>query len=50
LKLGFTDDDTSYSIELGLPPPDRTTMFGGDPEIKREVLWAATNNTFTFDR
>jgi predicted ATPase len=39
LKLGFTDDDTSYSIELGLPPPDSTSMFGGDPEIKREVLW-----------
>lgn len=38
LKLGFTEDDTSYAIELGLPIPGET-MFGGDPEIKREVLW-----------
>jgi predicted ATPase len=38
LKLGFTEDDTSYSIELGMPIPGQT-MFGGDPEIKREVLW-----------
>lgn len=40
LKLGFTEDDTSYSIELGLPVPGHT-MFGGDPEIKREVLWTS---------
>ena len=39
LKLGFTDDAVSYSIELGLPQPDVTSMFGGDPVIKREVLW-----------
>lgn len=39
LKFGFTDDDTSYAIELGLPAPDSTSMFNGDPEIKREVLW-----------
>lgn len=38
LKLGFTDEDTSYSIELGLPIPGQT-LFYGDPEIKREVLW-----------
>jgi len=38
LKLGFTADETSYSIELGLPIPG-LTMFGGDPEIKREMLW-----------
>jgi predicted ATPase len=39
LKLGFRDDEVCYSIELGLPLPDSTSMFGGDPEIKREVLW-----------
>lgn len=39
LKLGFTDDDVSYAIELGLPAPDGTTLFGNDPAIKREVLW-----------
>lgn len=44
LKLGFTEDDTSYSIELGLPVPG-LTMFGGDPVIKREVLWTGDKPT-----
>lgn len=39
LKLGFADDEQAYSIELGLPPQDSTSLFGADPEIKREVLW-----------
>lgn len=39
LKLGFTDDAMSYAIELGLPPQDSTSLFGDDPEIKREVCW-----------
>src|SRR5262249_15390832 len=45
LKLGFRDDEISYSIELGLPLPDSTSMFGGDPEIKREVLWIGEKPT-----
>ena len=38
LKLGFTSDDFSYSIDLGLPIP-ADTAFGRDPMIKRECLW-----------
>lgn len=39
LKLGFLESDLSYAIDLGLPMPDNTSMFGGDPVIKRELLW-----------
>lgn len=39
LKLGILDEDVSYAIDLGLPLPDVTSMFGGDPAIKRESLW-----------
>ncbi|MYB36803.1 MAG: AAA family ATPase [Gammaproteobacteria bacterium] len=39
LRLGFGGDDFSYSIEYGLPVPVPRTMFGKDPEIKREVIW-----------
>lgn len=39
MKLGFADDEASYAIELGLPAPDGRSLFGGDPEIKRELLW-----------
>lgn len=45
LKLGFTEDDLSYSIELGLPVRDGTSLFNGDPEIKREVLWTGAKPT-----
>ena len=38
LKLGFTSDDFSYTIDLGLPAPAQTA-FGRDPIIKRECLW-----------
>jgi len=38
LRLGYTSDDFSYTIELGLPMPSRTA-FGRDPVIKRECLW-----------
>ncbi|MEO0881103.1 MAG: AAA family ATPase [Pseudomonadota bacterium] len=38
LQLGFQDDDLSYSIELGLPTNGRS-LFSGDPEIKRELIW-----------
>jgi predicted ATPase len=39
LKLGILSDDFGYSIDLGLPQPSTTSMFGSDPEIKRECLW-----------
>lgn len=39
LKLGFASEDYGYAIDLGLPIP-RRTMFGRDPEIKSESLWA----------
>jgi predicted ATPase len=39
LKLGFASEDFGYAIDLGLPIPSRT-MFGQDPEIKAEIVWA----------
>ncbi|MEQ8433113.1 MAG: AAA family ATPase [Oceanicaulis sp.] len=45
LKLGFEAEDVSYAIDLGLPLPDRTSMFGGDPVIKRELLWRGRKPT-----
>lgn len=39
LQLGFSTDELSYSICLGLPPPSRSA-FTLDPEIKRECIWA----------
>ena len=39
LKLGFAGEDYGYSIELGLPAPSMS-VFGRDPEIKVEALWA----------
>ncbi|TWU54305.1 high-affinity zinc transporter ATPase [Rubripirellula tenax] len=38
LRLGFTADPLSYCFDLGLPQPSES-MFGGDPEMKRECLW-----------
>lgn len=41
LRLGFSAEDFSYAISLGLPPPPSApTAFGLDPEIKRECIWA----------
>lgn len=40
LKLGFASDDFGYAIDLGLPVPDIHSMFGQDPEIKVEAVWA----------
>jgi predicted ATPase len=40
LRLGFAMDDFGYAMDLGLPPPDRSTAFALDPEIKRESIWA----------
>lgn len=39
LRLGFASDETSYSIELGLPVTAGPTMFALDPEIKVEAAW-----------
>jgi len=41
LRLGFSAEDFSYAISLGLPPPSNApTAFALDPEIKRECIWA----------
>ena len=45
LKLGFGGKEYSYSIELGLPASGLTSLFGGDPEIKREVMWVGQKPT-----
>ncbi|MBB6092607.1 putative ATPase [Povalibacter uvarum] len=39
LRLGFAGETFSYAIDLGLPVPS-LSMFAGDPEIKRECIWA----------
>ena len=39
LKLGFAGTDYGYAIDLGLPLPDATSLFGRDPEIKVESVW-----------
>jgi len=42
LGLGFVGSQFSYSIDLGLPPPDRSatpTAFSLDPIIKGEFVW-----------
>lgn len=38
LRMGFTGDDFSYTIELGLPAPAESA-FDLDPVIKRECIW-----------
>lgn len=46
MRLGFASDDFSYALSLGIPAPtsgeskERPTLFGQDPEIKREVIWS----------
>jgi predicted ATPase len=41
LELGFSATDFGYLIDLGLPQdPGHKSMFGRDPEIKREVVFA----------
>jgi len=39
LRLGFAGDEFGYLIDMGLPKPDSTSMFGLDPEIRQEVIW-----------
>ena len=41
LCLGFSSEDFSYAVDLGLPIPG--TPFGRDPVIKRECLWRGTS-------
>lgn len=38
LRLGFGGDEYGYALDFGLPRPG-VTMFGLDPEFKREALW-----------
>lgn len=38
LRLGFDTRHFSYAIDLGIPPPG-TSLFGRDPQIKREAVW-----------
>ena len=40
LRLGFAGDEFGYAVDFGLPPASRQSMFGRDPEIKREALWS----------
>ncbi|MGE7958193.1 AAA family ATPase [Pseudomonas sp. NPDC089530] len=42
LRLGFSGEDFSYAIALGLPMPlpEHVSYFSLDPEIKRECIWA----------
>lgn len=39
VRLGLGGDELSYSVEFGLPARDQTSLFGQDPEIKRECIW-----------
>ncbi len=39
LLLGFAGDGFGYGMDLG-PPPPAVTIFGSDPEIKAEAVWA----------
>jgi predicted ATPase len=39
LRLGFSDDDFGYAIDLGLPA-ETGTAFARDPVIKRESIWS----------
>jgi len=52
LRLGFSGQEFSYAIDLGLPTPP-TGAFGHDPEIKRECVWngaALRPSTILVDR
>jgi len=39
LRLGFAGDDLGYAVDFGHPVTVGSTMFGLDPEIKREWVW-----------
>lgn len=43
VRVGFAGDEYGYAVDLGLPAPPPAwapTMFGQDPEVKREAVWA----------
>ncbi|ALD12506.1 AAA family ATPase [Clavibacter capsici] len=44
LRLGFAGDELGYLVDLGIPQRDPSamppTMFGRDPEIKRELVFS----------
>ncbi|HEX6279594.1 MAG TPA: AAA family ATPase [Pyrinomonadaceae bacterium] len=43
MRMGFGSQEFSYSISLGLPPPDNSSspsLFTLDPMIKHEAIWA----------
>ncbi|MGD7789357.1 AAA family ATPase [Propionibacteriaceae bacterium Y1700] len=40
LQMGYAGDDFGYLIDLGLPRPDQGSLFGHDPEIKREMIFS----------
>lgn len=46
IRMGFAGTDFSYAMSLGMPEPDAgeaedlRTLFGRDPQIKREVIWS----------
>lgn len=43
VQLGFASDELGYLVDLGLPQLDRDdSMFGDDPEIKREQIFAGS--------
>lgn len=54
VQLGFASDGLGYLVDLGLPQADRErTVFGNDPEIKREQVFAgpaAKPSTLLIDR
>jgi predicted ATPase len=46
LRLGFLTETVGYSIDVGLPAPERPappepTAFAHDPEIKLECVWGS---------
>ncbi|MCP2669422.1 AAA family ATPase [Maricaulaceae bacterium EIL42A08] len=47
LKLGIEEEDFSYVIDLGMPPPDGNSLFNTDPVIKRELMWEGPKPTPT---
>lgn len=40
LRLGFAGEDISYAVDFGVPAPQDRSLFGLDPEIKRECTWS----------
>jgi len=40
LKLGFSSEEYSYAIGLGMTEPVPRSVFNLDPEVKQEAIWA----------